>query len=385
MPASGLRKAPVARACLRAASLLAAIAVAACGGQNRPDATGASPAFSLTQTAASSVSSASSSSIATPASTTTPVTRISLSSTALPSDTRPYLLFQLHGETHLRAIAWDASISGVLPGQIASQSGWPSQSPDGERYIVDGKINDRAGQVVASVPWPGKQGDPTWSSDGKLLCEASPAAQVTGSLMRLETDIPGQPLHLVAQGYGIFSDNAAYPVLACDTRSDRAVVASLGQGVALSQLWIFRLSTGAMIRSASYDGASAAVTSDATVMAESVPQTEASWLTTIRRVDDSAPLATIPDFSVHGFSGDGSLLVGVNAAGNTIVVDWRSGKRVWTSPQLGYGGMLAEPNGKHLAVGFGFVGGSDGGDIYIVSSDGSATLLPRVFRAALHY
>lgn len=379
MPASGLRKAPLGRACLRAASLLAAIAVAACGSQNRGAATGASPAFSPTQTPASS---ASASSIATP---TTTATRISLSSTTLPSDTHPYLLFQLPGETQLRAIAWDGSISGVLPGQIASQSGWPSQSPDGARYIVDGQIVDRAGHVVAAVPWPGKEGNPTWSSDGKLLCEASPAAQVTGSLMRLETDVPGQPLRVVAQGYGIFSDNAAYPVLACDTRSDRAVVASLGQGVALNRLWIFRLSTGAIIRSASYDGAWAAVTGDATVMAESLAQTEASWVTTVRRVDDGAPLATIPDLSAHGFSGDGSLLVGVNAAGNTIVVDWRSGKRVWTSPPQGYGGMLAEPNGKHLAIGLGFVGGSDGGDIYLVSQDGSAILLPRVFRAALRY
>ncbi len=68
----------------------------------------------------------------------------------------------------------------------------------------------------------------------------------------------------------------------------------------------------------------------------------------------------------------------------TGCIDWKSGRRVWslTGP---YGGFLSEPAGRRLAVGVGFVGGSDQRDVYLIQPDGSAPLLPAGVRIALLY
>jgi hypothetical protein len=47
--------------------------------------------------------------------------------------------------------------------------------------------------------------------------------------------------------------------------------------------------------------------------------------------------------------------------------------------------VLAEPSGDHVAIGLGFVGGSDQADVYIVGPDGKAILLPAHITAALKY
>lgn len=92
------------------------------------------------------------------------------------------------------------------------------------------------------------------------------------------------------------------------------------------------------------------------------------------------------DFVAHGFSSDASLMVGVTRANSTVLLNWRTGRRVWNSTGLPYGGMLAEPTGgNHVAIGLGFTGGSDTADVYIVAPDGSAILMPAHLRAALNY
>ncbi len=103
--------------------------------------------------------------------------------------------------------------------------------------------------------------------------------------MRLETVLPGQPSRIMASGYATYGDNASYPVLACDVARDRAIVAVLGQGVAAARLWVFRLSTGAIIRSVDYGGALGSVvsTADSSIIAESVRQaSDGKWVTTIQ-------------------------------------------------------------------------------------------------------
>ena len=79
-----------------------------------------------------------------------------------------------------------------------------------------------------------------------------------------------------------------------------------------------------------------------------------------------------------------SLLVGI-AANAIVLINWRSGTRIWSSAEGQYGGYLAEPAGQHMAIGIGFVGGSDQADVYVVSPDGTSVLLPEHVRAALGY
>jgi hypothetical protein len=300
------------------------------------------------------------------------------------TDTRAYLLIQLLGEDHLRGISWDGASSGVLEGRVDARGIWSAQSPDGSRYIADGVVYDRRGHSLGTLPWPGKGESATWSSDG-TLCKAVPQTPVTGAWLQLQVAALGQAPRTVARGFGIYSDNASYPVLACDRASDRAVVAALGQGIALGHLWVFRLSTGALIRSADHPGAWAAVSSDGTMLAVALPLSNGDMRTTIQRTDDGSSLGTVDDFTAHGFSGHGSLLVGTTKSGSTVLLDWRTGRRIWTHSGLPYGGFFVEPAGEHVAIGLGFTGGSDIADVYIVSPDGSSVLLPAHVRAALQY
>jgi hypothetical protein len=116
------------------------------------------------------------------------------------------------------------------------------------------------------------------------------------------------------------------------------------------------------------------------------------WTATIRSTDDGAQLGTIDDFVVQGFSGDKTLVVGPSggttlapSSQTTAVIDWKTGRKIWSTSGQPYGGFLAEPAGRRLAVGVGFVGGTDIRDVYLVAPDGSAVLLPASARVALLY
>ena len=175
----------------------------------------------------------------------------------------------------------------------------------------------------------------------------------------------------------------------CDSTADRIITAKFGHGVAFARLWIFRLSNGALVRAvdkpAGVVGAWVAANHDGSVLAESVrtPNT-GPWMTTIARADDGSQVTTIDGFVAQGFSGDGELVVGAYGANRVAVIEWKTGRIVWNATGQ-YGGFRAEPNGKRLAVGVGFLGGSDQRDVYLVAPDGSALLLPASVRASLRY
>jgi hypothetical protein len=322
------------------------------------------------------------------AATPTDPPRISLSGGPLPAVGSALILFQLPSETGLLAISFGAEVSAPLRGQVAQSgagAGW-SQSPYGFPYLVGSTAYDRDGKPLGTIPWSGKESK-TWSPEGRFLCAAVPEKPTTGAQMRLETASIGQPARVIASGYTTYSDNTVYRVLACDEGKDRAIVASFGQGVAVSRLWVFRLSNGAIVRSVDYAGAGGWVagSADGSMLAESLPPAGSAtkWKTTIRSADNGAQLATIDDFVARGFSGDNAVVVG-NTPNTVAVVDWKTGRKVWTRSGP-YGGFLPEPAGRRLAVGIGFVGGSDQRDLYLVAADGTAVLLPARVRVALLY
>lgn len=315
--------------------------------------------------------------------------RLTLSDARLVADDRSHFLFQAASESRLRAVAWSDGTSGVLAGEVPSKATvW--QSPDGRRYVLNGEIYDADGRELGALPWLDRS-LPTWSRDGQFLCKAVPEVPTTGAPLQLQTVFPGQQPRIVAAGYGIYGDNAGYPVLACDATSDRVVVASFGQGLFAGHLWVFRLSTGALIRSedlgANDVGSWLAASADGTLLAHSTRATMTGPMTTtVRTAESPIALATLPNFEGHGFSGDGSLLIGVTGANAVAVVDWKAARRVWSATGLAYGGYFLEPGGAHFAVGLGFVGGAeDKGDVYVVSPDGTSVILPSGVHVVLHY
>jgi hypothetical protein len=317
--------------------------------------------------------------------------RVQSSNGALPTAAGAFVLFQLPAETGLHAISFGADVNGLIGGQApqtTAGAAW-SQSPYGVPYLVGTTAYGRDGKDLGTIPWSeSAQASKTWSSEGRFLCASVPERPATGAQMRLEMAAIGQAARVIAMGFTTYGDNAGYPVLACDEGTDRAIVAVFGQGIAPARLWIFKLSTGALIRSVDYvtvmaAGGWVAASADGSLLAETVRSGGAGgpWKATIRSTDDGAQLGTVDGFVVNGFTGDKTLVVGANET-STAVIDWKTGRKVWSTTGP-YGGYLPEPAGARLAVGIGFVGGSDQRDVYLVGPNGYIALLPERVRVAL--
>jgi hypothetical protein len=315
--------------------------------------------------------------------------RLVSSNLPLPAVAGAFVLFQLPGETGLHGISFGGEVNGLLGAeapQVSARASW-SQSPYGFPYVIGTKAYGRDGKELGAIPWSEKESK-TWSSDGRFMCAAVPERAATGAQMRLEMAPIGQSARVVATGFATYSDNAGYPVLACDEGKDRAIVALFGQGIAPVRLWIFKLSTGAVIRSVDYSAAMAAggwvtASADGSLLAETVRSGGAGgpWKATIRSTDDGAQLGTVDGYAVRGFSGDKTYAVVANET-STAVIDWKAGRTAWKIAGP-YGGYLPEPVGSRLAVGVGFTGGTDQRDVYLVGPSGFITLLPEFIRIAL--
>jgi hypothetical protein len=334
---------------------------------------------SASATPASTASATTTGPAATAPATASPTARIAVGDGALTSSSGTYLFFQLPNDPRFRAISFDAAASGIVPLQVAASATW-SQSP-GTPFVSGTTAYQREGLTLGTVPWPANEF--TWSSDGRILCAVTPERAVNGAPLRLETAAIGQPKRLVTSGFGTYGDNATQRVLACDEARDRAIVATFGQGVAPSQLWVFRLSNDSLVRSVDYRQTGTVTWVAASIDGTLIAESESVTKSTIRATDDGAAQATLNGFVVQGFSGDDVFAV-VSERGGAAVVEWKTARRVWSASGT-YGGYLPEPTGPHLVVGIGFVGGSEQRDVYLVQPNGSAVLLPAGVRVGLRY
>ncbi len=145
---------------------------------------------------------------------------------------------------------------------------------------------------------------------------------------------------------------------------------------------MFRLSTGALLRSADLGagatGSWVTASDDGTMLAESIRDAAGSWTTTIRRADDGVALGTVKDLEAHGSSSDGSLLYGFGTRSAKAVVEWKTGRVVWSATGYVYSnGFVTEPAGGHIAIALGHDGTFTDQDVFIVSADGTSIRLPR--------
>lgn len=322
--------------------------------------------------------SASSKPAATP--TLTP-TQLSLADTMITApDTQPFFLFQVAGDARLRGMSWDGATNGLFT--RSGPFGLSSQSPDGRYAVLSGSVYDRHGLAVGAFPWSSKDLRATWSTDSAVMCKV-PDLGVAGGTLRLELAAVGHRPRTVAQGFGTFHDQSGFPVLACDPKRDRAIVAEFTQGFSPSQAWVLQISTGRVVRSIGLAGAPIAAAADGSLLATS-SMTGQTWRTTIEAADDGTVLATINDFAAHGFAGDSSLLVGSGPNQSTVVLDWRTGKHVWSSSTAPYFGYFSEPGGSHLVVGLTSTSGYLG-EAFLIGKTGALAQLPSGIAAALNY
>jgi hypothetical protein len=318
--------------------------------------------------------------------------RISVGDGRLPDNDATYLLFQLPGDARLRAISFAGNSSGTVDLSVPANATW-SQSMS-LAFAIGTTVYTRAPATLGQLPWPA--GQFTWSRSSQLACALNSANGRTGEPLRLQTARIGQPARTVASGFGAYADNATHAVLACDESTDRAIAATFGQGVQASRLWVLRLSDGAVLRSVDYTPTGVffpgpprrwvTASADASLIAESTAEPNGGpWTSIVRSADDGLQQApSLNGLVVQGFSGDNGLVVAAVMYDAAAVVEWKTGRRVWTAAGT-YGGYLAEASSKRLAVGIGFVGGSEQRDVYLVQADGSAYLLPAGVRVGLRY
>jgi hypothetical protein len=288
----------------------------------------------------------------------------------------------------LVALDWNGLVVGKL-----HTTGGANQSPDGSRLDVAGLgYVDQAGQTIAAVQ--ADKGGPGWSDDSAHLCVVRTAdggiPQGNGEPAWLFAGPIEGPLHRVAQ-FGQFGGQSGAGPIACSYQNDRAVVVETVI-MGASDVWVIKLSTGALLYLRSYDPARTAyirASHDGRYLAEQTstpspgPGLPAFGATVIRQVSDGKEVARLDNQTVVAFSWDGSRVITTPAAGTSApnearLVDWQSGKVLWRLPGSSgtTGGAdvyaLARPNGTDMVVGFGPQSAEGIDQLWLVNANGTA-------------
>jgi hypothetical protein len=288
-------------------------------------------------------------------------------------------------------------------------------APDGQFFLSTSKngtvdILDRLAKPVpmpsgVTVLIPGN-----WADDNRHRCGAS-LDQKTSD-WTLSTQLPGEaakPVTIFAlatpssvippspkAGQPIQQPIQSIVVASCSFRNDQAILFRMGAESSM-EVWVVRLSDGKTVGYNIPSTLGIVSSSDGTYIAEnandSVPapnQTGSLKETRIRRVSDWSVVATIPQAKlVMAFSGDDSLVLVTTAQFRTdptatSLVDWRSGRTVWTNPGPRFvAGIKADPGGSSFALTLTDGKQADPGanpapmyDVLIVHRDGTVIAVP---------
>ena len=289
---------------------------------------------------------------------------------AVPDSTPVIMFFDPANPNQADAVTWDGSQRGRIGG-FGGQTFGIYPNPAGTLYSTFHDIRDRTGQVVSSIAGNGKQFG-AWADDGRHYCQmvsASALPPAGGEPATLRIVTVGGATRTVAR-VGTMLQQSGAGVAACSIERDRAVViqgTGLGTGL---HVWVVQLSSGRIL----WNSAGNFVASrDGQWLASGDPA-GGSWA----MYNAGGGVAGQISGPVQSFSWDGSLVVVGQYGAQASIVDWRTGKVVWTAPAgTIYAGALPEPGGSRIAVevqtpGHPQTTGFPTVDVYAVSPDGTA-------------
>jgi hypothetical protein len=245
----------------------------------------------------------------------------------------------------LQPVGWDGTRYAQL--QLGTLTGSQAiQSPDGSKLIFDNVVYDRATGSTTQLPFVANKGTQVmWADDSAHICALHPlgdSQQPGGTTDELDLVVPGGATRVVAQ---IGHDEAqAFALLrSCSVAKDVAIVAQRAV-MPISDVWVIRISTGAIIRHVAYQqGAEPGI-----VVASPNGSLVATVGSTTTDIADTGTGSTVAHLNGHAvaFSGDGNVL-----ALDDRVVDWRTGHTLWLVP-AGFSVIfvLAEPGGSAVAL-----------------------------------
>jgi len=286
------------------------------------------------------------------------------------------------------AIDWHGKLAGTIYLTVADVR----QTEDGSSFIApDGSYLDRNGVSIASS-------DPNLSiaaDDSTSICAlAYPGGAAGDGPPGLFTGPIGGPMRRVAMADWLGAPSPL-GIFACSVAGDRAVVGDMEDRGITTSIRVIALSTGRILYQQSYAGLGARIASsrDGRYLAEQTPPYEVGQLTAvtmIRRTADGRVVARIDTNRVVGFSSDGTRVVTVpyfagpvpflagagpflagTGPNNAQLVDWQTGKILWTQTVDGPVRAMAEPNGTGMAIAV--ANAASFYQLWLVAADGHAT------------
>ena len=290
---------------------------------------------------------------------------------SVPSTTPVILYFDPLDPQQVDGITWDGTQRGRV-GVFGGQAFGLLPNPAGTLYSTFRDIRDRNGQVVSPILGNSKEFG-AWADDGRHYCQvvsASSLPPAAGEPATLRVVTVGSTARNVAQVGTMYQQSGA-GVIACSTERDRAVVGQRTSVGTTVQVWVVQLSTGRILSTRS---GNVVASRDGQYLAEGPPTGSSAWTV----YDASGAVAGHVSGPVQAFSWDGSLVVVGEYGARSSVVEWRTGKVIWTSPAgTMFADVLPEPGGSRLAVGVETPGhpqttGFPTVDVYAISPDGTA-------------
>jgi len=291
-----------------------------------------------------------------------------------------------------------------------------TSSPDGSRIFVGKQMLDSDGRVLMDGLQPPGPKSTFVADDNRHLCgmrgydtNATPAGPFGDILFSL---LPGSTAQDVARFPLESLGQVGHSAAGCSFASNRALVVRTAVAWT-TDWWLVRLTDGTIVRHQTFPAeylSGVVGSEDLSYLAENPglvkpdPGLVAAPYAVIRATADGTEAGRLTGYVVRWFSGDGSLVLAMRRedpeSGSARVIEWRSGKVIWTSPDgLQLNEIRALPGGRDVALAFSAPTrtvppgcGQPSAppckqevdllrDIVIVHGDGSATAVPGRYRS----